>query len=190
MGVLILAGQSLTASLLNQYYGYSDANSTTVTQATLTGLSTSYTIPGGEPVIGSAYELACGGAGTWGSTQQPLTMSFGLNSNGIGLDRTIANTAFAASAVFRWAARFAVTCVSTGAGGTWIGALSGDLTETGSNINPGTAATNTVSWADAGNAATTVSTLAAIAVLLKAAWGSTTGAPTITNRWTTFRKVA
>ncbi len=45
MGTLAVAGQKVSASFPNQYYGFADTTVTTVTQATQTALTTSYSIP-------------------------------------------------------------------------------------------------------------------------------------------------
>jgi hypothetical protein len=191
MGVLILAGQSLTAALLNQYYSFADANATTVTAASAANLSSVYTIPGGEPVAGeSTYGLWCGGNGAWGSTPQTLELTFALNGSGVGVGQVVGSSCFSASAAFRWAAHFSVTCATTGSGGTWFGSLNALITQTANNVIPGTAANNTVPVADGNLSAHTAATNAPITVALQAAWGSTTGAPTITNRWTRFAKTA
>ncbi len=60
MGNLAVAGQRLTAAFLNQYYGQADTAAQTVTAATQQPLTTSYSIPANEPVVGSAYPLAYG----------------------------------------------------------------------------------------------------------------------------------
>lgn len=190
MGTLWTAGQRLTAALLNQYYGYADTTPTTVTQATIQNLSSVYTIPAGEPQIGSAYELDCGGNGTWGSTRQNLTTGFYLAGTQIGVNQTIDFSVFSSSAGFRWAARIIVVCASTGVSGTWYGQETFTLTQIAGNVIPGTAANNTIPAADANQNAVTVSTASAIGVALRCQWASVTGGPTITCRHTTFRKIA
>src|SRR5580704_7116643 len=112
---LILAGQDLTAgqgqAQLSQYYGYADANATTVTATAATDLSTLYTIPEGEPYANSAYELRCAGYGTWGSTQQALTLGPLLGSGAVSAPtRVIAATALSASAAFQWSLTIGITC--------------------------------------------------------------------------------
>src|SRR5580704_16743015 len=112
---LILAGQALQAGegqgQLSQYYGYADVNSTTVTAAALTDLSTLYTIPAGEPYTDAAYELRAAGYGTWGSTQQALTLGPLLGSGAVSSPtRVIAAAALAASAAFQWSLTIGITC--------------------------------------------------------------------------------
>ncbi len=190
---LIAAGQTLQAGeglgQLSQYYGYADANQTTVTAAAITTLSTQYTIPAGEPYAGAAYELSCAGYGTWGSTQQALTLSPLLGAATLtGTGRVIAAAALAISAVFHWSLVMEVVC-SDGVS-SWQGSMRGAIAETASALNPGTAATNSVPFAGATSASYTAAVSSAIPIALRANWGATTGAPTITCVMTKFRKVA
>jgi hypothetical protein len=185
------AGQDPTPGQLNAYYGDADTNNVTVTQATFTTVSGSYTIPANEAAANSAYELLTGGSGVWGSTQQALSFQITLAGTVLFANTTIANTAFAASAAFRWSARALIVCNAAGATGTWTGDLLGCLTQIANNINPGTAANNTVPFADSNTGAViTQDTTVAIAVVLQAKWNATTGAPTISGRHTCFRKIA
>jgi len=198
MGTLWVAGNDMTASLLNQYYGFADTTFTTVTAATQTQLSTSYSIAANEPSAGSAYTVDFGGNGTWGATQQ--TLVFGLSIGGVALlaSVTIGAQAFSASAAFRFAgvARFAWNQV--GASGNVLADIMGNLTQTANNVAPpGTytqgnfQSANSIGFADANTAASaTINSTVSTAVFVTCAWGSTTGAPTLTNRKTIFRKVA
>src|SRR5262252_8271823 len=173
MGTLWVAGNDMTASLLNQYYGFADTTFTTVTAATQTQLSTSYSIAANEPSAGSAYTVDFGGNGTWGATQQ--TLVFGLSIGGV--------------------ARFAWNQV--GASGNVLADIMGNLTQTANNVAPpGTytqgnfQSANSIGFADANTAASaTINSTVSTAVFVTCAWGST-GAPTLTNRKTIFRKVA
>ena len=189
---LILAGQDLTAgqgqAQLSQYYGYSDATATTVTATAATDLSTLYTIPAGEPYAGAAYELSCAGFGTWGSTQQALTLNPLLGSGAVPIGRVIAATAFSASAVFNWSVIVEMIC-SDGVS-SWQVSYLGAIVETASPLAPGTAATNAVPFAAATSSAFTAAISSAVPVAFQAKWASATGASTITNVRTSFRKVA
>lgn len=190
MGTLAAAGTSIIAGFYNQYYSVSDTVATTVTQAVTTALSSVYAIPAGEPQVNSAYELLCGGNGTWGSTAQSLHWGFYLNSTQVGVGQIIAANQFSANAPFRWRARMRVVCVSTGSGATWMGDMDAVVTQTANQVQVGTAADNSVSLADANSSAVTASTLASTTAGIQAFWGSATGAPTITCRSTTFRKAS
>jgi hypothetical protein len=189
----ILAGQALTAGQgqgqLSEYYGLADVNSTTVTAAASTNLSTPYTIPAGEPYAGAAYELHCAGFGVWGSTQQNLTLAPFLGSGTVGSPtRVVAAAAFSISATFQWAVTLEFTC---GDGvSAWQVSLSGSIVETAAALNPGAAGTNAIALAGATTTAYTAAVSSALPAALRAQWASATGAPTITCVRTTFRKVA
>ena len=188
---LIQAGQDLQAgqgqAQLSQYYGYADTTQTTVTAASSTSLSTVYTIPANEPYAGAAYELHCGGYGTWASSgPQALTLSPFLGSGTItGTARVIAAAAFSASAAFQWSAVIEITCTDGVSG--WQASWQGAVVETANALNPGT---NAVPAAGATSASYTAAVSSALSVALKAQWATTTGAPTLTCVRTVFRKVA
>ncbi len=96
-----VAGQRITANLLNRMYGEADATSHVVTQAVSNPVSSSYTVVANDMSLNTAYRLTAFGIGTWGSTQQQLT--FSLNYGGVSLATlNIAATAFSTSAAFRW----------------------------------------------------------------------------------------
>jgi hypothetical protein len=193
MSNLILAGATLVAGegqgQLSQCYGAADTGTTTVVAATLANLSTVYTIPAGEAnYAGVAYELTCGGTGTWGSTQQTLQFAMFLDTSfGGGSSGKIAAAAFAISAAFAWNARMTVVCIDGIS--TWQGTMAVTVQETASSVNPGTAATNSVPVCSA-SGPHTAAIASAVTASIQAQWGSTTGAPTITNSMTTFRKIA
>src|SRR6266487_2478549 len=138
------AGQRVTANLLNRIYGMADSNSHTVTAAAQTDLSSVYTIPANDAAVGTAYLMKCGGTGTWGSTQQTLSFR-GFLTGSTGLNAvTIQNTAFSASANFRWGAQLLVIFTTVGAAPTVFSLLSGEVHEIANNLLPGTAANNVV----------------------------------------------
>ena len=190
---LIQAGQDLQAGQqpgqLSQYYGYADTTQTTVTAAAATDLSTLYTIPAGEPYAGAAYELSCGGYGTWASSgPQALTLNPLLGSGAVPIGRVIAAAAFSASAVFNWSVTIEMIC-SDGVS-AWQVSYLGAVVETANALNPGTASTNAVSFAGATSSAYTAAVSSSVPVAFQAKWALTTGAPTITCVRTSFRKVA
>lgn len=192
MGLLILPGQippaTAAAGGLNQYYGFADTATTTVTAASAANLSSVYTIPAGEAYTGAAYELTCGGSGTWGSTQQQLTLAMALNGTSFGSGGAghVAATALAASASFFWSATYELTCVDGVS--SWNCKLTAIVGEGTNAANPGTATTNTIPLVVMLNHTASVSS--AITVAVQALWGATTGAPTLTNSMTRFRKTA
>jgi len=191
MGALIQPGQLLVAGTgpgqLNQYYGMADSNLTTVTAAAQANLSTPYTIPAGEAdYAGASYELSCGGIGTWGSTQQLLDFQVLVGTSVITL--VVAAAALSASAGFYWRCLMELECADGLSG--WWATLSGSLSVSGAALNPGTAADQAVALAAANSTVHTASVASPITVALQAKWGSTTGAPSISNYRTSFRKVA
>lgn len=191
MGTLIAAGQDATPAFLNQYYGFADTTPITVLAAAQTQLTSAYTIPANEPVAGSAYEMLFGGNGVWGATQQLIAFSVVVAGNVLlNTIPGIAATAFAASAGFRYHGRAIFVCNTTGVSGSFGVSLEITVTETANAVNPGTASTNSVSLADAAAGNPAVDTTAGMTAVIKCGWASTTGAPTITNRHTIFRKVA
>lgn len=189
--MLAVAGQKLPASFLNQGYGFADAATTTVTAASQQPLTTSYSIPANEPAVGSAYEVRFGGNGTWGSTQQQLTFTLVIQGVVVvNLINGIAAAAFNASAAFRFTGLANIVFSATGvSGGAWAG-LSYTLSESASAVNPGAAGTNTIGVADANGTVATIDTTSSMAVIVKCGWAATTGAPTISNHHTIFRKIA
>jgi hypothetical protein len=190
MGTLILAGQQLPADLLDQYYGFADTTQTTVNTTGPASLSTAYVIPANEPVAGSAYEIRCGGGGTWGSTAQYLTLSLWLGGQEIFSNVTVSFAAFSANAGFRWRAQATLVCAVSGSGGEWYGDMEWTLTQIANQVNPGTAADNTVSVADADGSEVGVDTTSNMTAVIKAGWASATGSPAITCFHTVFRKIS
>ena len=193
MGALIAAGQPLVAGTaagqLNQYYGYADANQTTVTAATLTSLSSVYTIPAGEAYAGAAYELACGGNATWGSTAQWLTLHLLINGAAAGHSPSISATAFSTSAALTWTAVLDFICVDGVS--EWQAGLRFQISQYTNAIVPGTAADGeATASAGTGSGPYTADVADAITCALGVHWEATTGAPTITCLRTRFRKVA
>lgn len=186
---LIVAGQRITPAVLNRIYGTADTNSHTVVATSLTALSSVYQIPAGDPQNGTAYRLECFGNGTWGSTQQTLTVSTVLASSAIGTEPAVASTALAASAAFDWNLSVLLICATTGSSGTWLARISGQVNETANALLPATAADNTVSFTGCTHAAVTQDTTIANNLSIKVKWASATGSPTITCLGTLFEKV-
>jgi hypothetical protein len=198
MGTLAVAGQKATAGFNNQYYGFADTTFTAVTAATQTVLTTSYSIPANEAAVGSAYEIRFGGSGQWGSTQQTLTFSVTIGSVVIFANIVIGANSFAASANFRFSGHAAIVWNTIGASGNVLGSYLISITETANAVvPPGTysqgnwAAQGSYTLADANGAVSAaIDSTAAQAFVVKCAWGNTTGAPTITNRQTIWKKTA
>ena len=97
---LVLAGQPITPAVLNRIYGTADTTAHTVNNTTFANLSSSYNLPAGDALAGTAYRLTTFGNGTWGSTQQTLTLACALAGTQIGTTPAIVSTALSASAAF------------------------------------------------------------------------------------------
>lgn len=176
------------APVVARYYGLADTTETAVTAASAEALSSVYTIPAAEATAGSAYELCCGGFGTWGSTQQALTLAMTLNGTSFGSGGAghVAAGALAASAAFFWSAK--ITLISADGASTWVCRLDATVAQGANSANPGTAADNTIPLTVTLDHTAAVSS--PVTVALGALWASTTGAPTLTCTMTTFRKIA
>ena len=170
-----------------------DTTAHTVTQATQTQLTKFWNIQAGDPQVNTVYRLTASGYGTWGSTQQTL-QSVGCidaaNVTGGGGVGRIASTAFAASTPVIWRAVFEITVVSTGSGGTVIPTLTFWISANAVNINPGTAAANTLTVVTGpSNVLTTLNTTISHTMEIESLWGSTTGAPTLTCLSSSFERL-
>jgi hypothetical protein len=199
MGALYVAGEVPTADKLNQYYGNADATPTTVTAASQTRLTTSYSIPAGEASAGSGYVINFGGSGTWGSTQQLISFTLVIGSTILfSGSMSLGAQAFAASAAFRFSGRAEFVVNTGGATGNVMGSFMINMTETANAVAPPGTYTQgnfqgqaTYGLADSVTAASSaIDFTAANAVVVKCGWASATGSPTITNRSTIFQKVA
>lgn len=168
-------------------------NINTVTATTFTNL-TNATIPAADAEVGATYKLTAFGNGTWGSTQQQLTLAarFGAAAtNTVGSTPAITNTALAASAAFQWSATVTAVCVTTGVTGTWSVSITGCVTETANPLLPGTAANNTIPFASGtGSTDITLDTTIAEILGISALWASATGAPTISKHISYFERIA
>lgn len=165
-----------------------DATTHTVTQASLTNLSSALSIKANDPAVSTCYRIYAWGDGTWGSTQQPLTFEADLGANSLG-NNTIAGTALPVSQGFRWGCWVYVICTATGAGGTAQGGLFGAISVTGTNLGQFTANSNSLPIVAGAPAGAAWDTTANQSFRLRANWQSTTGAPTITCEGTTFERL-
>lgn len=185
----VLAGELITADVLNRIYGQADTTSHTITGTSFASASSVYTITASDAQAGTAYRLTCWGNGTWGSTQQVLTAAVALASTQIGITPAIAATAFAASAAFDFRFEARLVCVSPGASATWIAEVGGVVTESANALLPGTAASNTVPFTGCTHSAVTQDSTVDNVFAIQAKWASATGSPTLTVRATMFERV-
>jgi len=185
----IAAGQRIMSAVLNHMYAIADTAVTTVTAAAASNLSTVYVIPANDMAVGVAYEIACGGDGAQGSTRQNLQFNAGIAGASVGFSVVIDSTALAVSALFRWEAEIALIPVTIGAAGTYMTRIRGCVTNSANNLIPGTAANNSIPFGGHNLATGTgLDTTVAQNFALRCQWGSVTGAPTITNRSTVFKR--
>lgn len=169
--------------------GPAAVSSTTVTAASFTNIA-SGTVAANDAAIGSVYRLAMFGHGTWGSTQQALSLQAQIGGSTIGSTQVVDAAVFAISAAFRWSAECLLVCVTTGVGGTWAAGWTFTATQTANNVIPGTAANNTVPVASGTSSAKIADTTIGEAYALQVKWATTTGAPTITQDAAWFGRTA
>lgn len=163
-----------------------------VNTVTGTGLGNlaSQQIPANNAQPNAVYEIECWGSGTQGSTAQTLQFAVGLGGNTMS-SVTLGTNYMIASASFRWYVMVRAICHTNGASGTWSSLIRGELSVNGQNL-----LTSGASSANATNAfvsceiasTTTVDTTVSEQFGLNAAWGSTTGAPTLTSRVAMYRR--
>lgn len=169
---LVAAGQRITASVLNQHYTQTDNTTRTVTSASLTQISGSFSLAANELAAGDAFEIECWGGGTQGSTQQNLTYkltAFGADSAA----GTMLGTVIPASQNFRWYYKGILMVLTTGALGT--SNTFSDFRWSQASVNH--SATLGANGDDTGGPS--IDTTSATSAFLKVQWASTTGAPTI-----------
>jgi hypothetical protein len=187
---LIYAGQRVTASTLALNYAASDIGAVTVTQATLTDLTGTFTVPANDSAAGNIYEIEAWGNGTWGGagTTQNLTFQAvfgGSNMTSLTLD----NSFLVAGELFRFRVSTRVVCLTTGVTGTFQSLLHGEMSKSAANLL-GSAAYKSGSFVSCeSSGTTTIDTTAGQGLKLQANWAATTGAPTITKRVAIQRKL-
>nr|UXE44743.1 hypothetical protein Hi04_10k_c361_00007 [uncultured bacterium] len=178
-----VAGQRITASMLNKDYMQADTTTTTVTAATQTRLSTAYTIAANDAQAGTVYKLIAMGSGTQGSTAQ--TLAIRLNTvGGAGLNAyTIASSFAVISHNFRWHVESVITIPSTGA------AVKPILFTRGMTFDAtgGSLITSFMNEYDS-SGGTTIDTTNSWGLQFECAWGSTIGSPTISCLATVFER--
>ena len=160
-----------------------DTSSNTVTQATTTQLSGQFTVPANDANAGTCYRLKAAGFGTWGSTQQALTLIQILG--GANINQVLfTNTDFAASDPFDWEIEMTTIVVTTGSSGTCRGLIAATLNKNNAGV---TSANSVRGIRQAGGV--TFNTTVSRTIQVNALWNATTGAPTITCDRTTFERI-
>lgn len=187
----IYAGQRVTAALLSTTYSIADNGAVTVTQASATDLTGTYTVPANDAVTDNEYEVEAWGNGTWGSTAQSLTFQIVFGGNTMASFPLGANY-MATSTAFRWWVSGRVHCQTAGASGVFTSLLRGIVSISGSSLltSGGSSANATNAEVNCESTGTTsIDTTAAQGLKIQALWASTTGAPTITKRRAIQRKL-
>lgn len=163
-----------------------DKSSHTATAATPTAITATWTIPAGDANVGTLYRLTFFGFGTWGSTQQALTMNARLDAGSTmagGGTGQIQATAIAISTGIFIRGVVEVLIVSTGAGGT--ATVTQEFTVIArSSLLPGTAANNTITSLNSNSTSggtVAYDTTASHTLDMSCTWASTTGSPTMTG---------
>lgn len=162
----------------------------TVTAISLTNLA-SGTYIGGDAGIGSMYEVEAWGNGTQGSTKQSLQLAVVFGGTTMA-SVTLGTVAFSAvSQAFRWRVAARVICHTTGASGTWTSYINAVHTDFGaaSNTAPGNSNVG-LGFSCESTGTTTKDTTATQTLSVQAAWGSATGAPTLTSQVAVFKRLA
>jgi len=185
---LVLAGQTITPSVLNRIYGTADSIPHTVNNTSYAQVSSIYTIPASDPNSGTAYRIFTFGNGVWG-TAEALQLSVGFADLEVGTAPTIAGAALASAALFDFEIWAKAICVTSGTSGTWITTFHGILTQSANAINPGTAADNSVSFSGCTHTAITQNTTVPNDFGIYAKWAGTTGTPELIAIGTIFEKV-
>jgi hypothetical protein len=185
------AGARITGTLLSLNYKNADIGAVTVTQNVLTSLTGSFTVPGGDALVGNEYEIEAWGDATWGSTVQALTFQGGLGAVLLGNPLTFAQGVFPTNQAVRWRCKLSVICLTLGATGTWSSKCEATLSanNTALTITNGGTTTTISGVACEASGTETVDTTAAQGLVLQASWAATTGAPTITKRVAMQRKL-
>jgi hypothetical protein len=157
----------------------------TATAASLTSLA-SWTVPAGDAAIGAVYEIEIWGSGQQGSTKQALGLQVVLGGNNLASVTFGAGAFQTASNLFRFRIVGRGICHTTGAGGTWTSYINAQVSDLdgGAGSNPISAGNQNFATATSCESTTTqaIDTTAAITLGVSAAWGSVTGAPTLTSR--------
>jgi hypothetical protein len=160
-----------------------DTTQFTANTAAALPLCNTYTIPGGTANVGTIYRGRTGGTGTWGSTQQQLTLQQFIGNSSVN-QLNVAAAAFAASAPVDWDLWFEYMITVTGASGKCRTrmVLAMSVNNAAANNSNGVIA---VRRAVSVNIDTTVSHT----ISIEALWASTTGSPTLTGDGVSYERL-
>lgn len=156
---------------------------TAVTAASLTNLGT-FTIPANDAEVGAIYELEAEGNGTQAGTTA-TTLQLGVALGGTAASNQIMGSGFCpAGGTFRWSAAVRAICVTTGVSGTWRTKILATVCQNATPNNAVTITDTQIATPITGN------TTSSLTLALQAAWGTTTGSPTLTNQCQVPKRIA
>jgi hypothetical protein len=185
---LVYSGQRVTSGVLSLNYSASDIGAVTVTAATLTDLTATFSVPANDAVAGNMYEIEAWGNGTQGSTAQGLTFQPVFATQVLSPAPQIGTVILPISQIFRWRCVIRVICLTTGVTGTFSSLVFGEISANANPLNYTTDATTGFTECES-TGTYTVDTTAAQGLKLQAVWASVTGAPTVTKRIAIQRKL-
>jgi hypothetical protein len=181
------AGARITGTMLSLNYKNADIGSVTVTAATPTDLTGTFSIPGGDALVGNEYEVEAWGNGIQGATPQILTFQ-GVFAGQNLVTVQIGTNVLPASLIFRWHIHIRMICLSIGATGTFQSLNFGEISTFNQQLNySGNPSTGFAECEATGNYV--VDTTASQGLKLQASWAATTSAPTITKTIAMQRKI-
>lgn len=166
--------------------------SNTVTAASLTNLAQG-TIPAADAETDSVYELEVWGNGQQGTIGNRQTLQLAVVLGG----STMASITFGSvalpdtAAAFRFRAVGRVICLVPGAAATWQSSILATVSQFSVNLTENAAAgsNNTITGFSCESTGTTVKdSTASNNMGVSAAWGATTGAPTLTSQVALFKR--
>jgi hypothetical protein len=166
---------------LASHLSLADNSAITKTGVTFTDITKAWSVPANDAIANSCYRIKAFGNGTWGSTAQQLNFALELGTGIQILTLGIPSNAFAISTNFNFDVEGEIIVLTTGAGGTVVGKLRVSISSNAvdlTGISPVRTGTGLA-----------FDTTAAKTFAIQADWASTTGAPTLTCRGSTFERI-
>jgi hypothetical protein len=163
--------------------------SNTVTAPSLTNLAQG-TIPAGDAEVNAVYELEAWGNGVQGTVGNRQTLQFAAVLGGTAMSSVTFGTIALpdTQAIFRWRAVGRFICQTTGAGGTWTSYILVTLSQFNVNYSQSNQTENAVFSCES-TTTTTKDTTTGQNAGVYAAWGATTGGPTLTSQVAIFKRI-
>lgn len=160
--------------------GVAALSGATVTAASLTTLAADNISAGGVP--GAVYELEAWGNGSQTvGNRQGLTLGVNLGGSDMSSVQFGTGAFSSADSAFRWSAKIRVVCQTGGSNATWTSYILATVSDFNHPNSPGNANETTATSCE-NTGTTTVDATAPVSLALKAAWGSTSGSPSLTTQ--------